>query len=429
MRLLPFLNAVVCLTLVSAAFVQAADMEKIDHPLVKEPAYQSKAPKYALTVFGPEARMCIWLVLDETTLYVDRNGNGDLTEAGEKLSGTKGKQAILEEDVSTFVVGELRDGDRRHGNVSLIATGLSSASQTKTAASGGPPSLSFRVRMEAEIPGFEGVTKDGRVLQVAGLNTASLQFADWPGSTDLALRRPVDAGRVRSAGVPGQPRDGTVPRPGYGGPGTGEHSSIPLTRAWSRPPSIRGPKSPSRAKARRAARKSDLRVKGSVLNIQLTRPSSVPANVGTGATLVKVSFDNWDKGQVRSSELEVRTVSPRSGPSPLPVSPLADQEADSSRPRRNALPCLVQPRRTIHPRHHGVTSHRLQIWNANTGEQIRTLQLPKRSINNRTYIYGGSGTLAPDGRTLDPCPSARNSFRRSARTTMKVRLLPSAGVT
>lgn len=45
-------------------------------------------------------------------------------------------------------------------------------------------------------------------------------------------------------------------------------------------------------------------------------------------------------------------------------------------------------------------SRRLQIWNANTGEQIRTLQLPKWSTKDRTYIYSGSGTLAPDGRTL-----------------------------
>ena len=44
--------------------------------------YQSKSPKYALLIFGPEARTRIWLVLDGTTLYVDRNGNGDLTDAG-----------------------------------------------------------------------------------------------------------------------------------------------------------------------------------------------------------------------------------------------------------------------------------------------------------------------------------------------------------
>jgi hypothetical protein len=33
-------------------------------------------------VFGPKADYRVWLVLDGDTLYVDRNGNGDLTEPG-----------------------------------------------------------------------------------------------------------------------------------------------------------------------------------------------------------------------------------------------------------------------------------------------------------------------------------------------------------
>jgi hypothetical protein len=180
MRRLLFLNAAVCLTLVAAGYVRAGDLDKIDCPVVKEPAYQSKAPKYALLVFGPEARTRIWLVLDGTTLYVDRNGNGDLTEAGEKVAGTKGSQAGLEDDVHTFAVGELRDGERRHRNVTLIVTGLSSASKAKTTAGSGARSLSFRIRMEAEIPRFQGATKDGHVVQMADGDNGSLQFADRP---------------------------------------------------------------------------------------------------------------------------------------------------------------------------------------------------------------------------------------------------------
>ena len=39
-------------------------------------------------VFGKEADTHIWLVLDGNTLHVDRNGNGDLTEPGEKQLNT-----------------------------------------------------------------------------------------------------------------------------------------------------------------------------------------------------------------------------------------------------------------------------------------------------------------------------------------------------
>ena len=75
----------VCLALVFGFLLSpawAADLTKIDRSILKEPSYKTKKPKYCLMVFGPEAKYRIWLVLDGDTLYVDRNGNGDLTEPG-----------------------------------------------------------------------------------------------------------------------------------------------------------------------------------------------------------------------------------------------------------------------------------------------------------------------------------------------------------
>src|SRR5262249_37812335 len=68
----------------TAVTAQGADLTKIDRTIAKEPTYKSN-PKYCLLVFGPEAKMRVWLVLDGDVLYVDRNGNGDLTEEGERL--------------------------------------------------------------------------------------------------------------------------------------------------------------------------------------------------------------------------------------------------------------------------------------------------------------------------------------------------------
>jgi hypothetical protein len=62
----------------------AADLGKIDRTIVKEPAYKGK-PAYCFLVFGPEAKTRSWLVLDGDLIYIDRNGNGDLTERGEKV--------------------------------------------------------------------------------------------------------------------------------------------------------------------------------------------------------------------------------------------------------------------------------------------------------------------------------------------------------
>jgi hypothetical protein len=63
----------------------AADLTTIDRAIRKEPAYRSKQPLYCLLVFGPEAKTRAWLVLDDEAVYLDRNGNGDLTEEGERL--------------------------------------------------------------------------------------------------------------------------------------------------------------------------------------------------------------------------------------------------------------------------------------------------------------------------------------------------------
>ena len=83
MRITPFLLGAAFLA-VSSAPATAIDLTKIDRTITKEPAYKAK-PKYCLLVFGPEAKFRVWLVIDGDTLYVDRNGNGDLTEPGDKV--------------------------------------------------------------------------------------------------------------------------------------------------------------------------------------------------------------------------------------------------------------------------------------------------------------------------------------------------------
>ena len=72
----------------TAVTAWGGDLTKIDRTIAKEPAYKSK-PKYCLLVIGPEAKTRVWLVLDGETLYVDRNGNGDLTEDGERIEARK----------------------------------------------------------------------------------------------------------------------------------------------------------------------------------------------------------------------------------------------------------------------------------------------------------------------------------------------------
>src|SRR5271166_5932413 len=106
---------VVCLS----TSVLFADSPKFDRTIGKQPAYQTKNPKYGLLVFGPDARERVWLVLDGNILYVDRNGNGDLTEPGKKVVFEKKPGRGAEEDGFGFEVGELDLGNRQHKGLTV----------------------------------------------------------------------------------------------------------------------------------------------------------------------------------------------------------------------------------------------------------------------------------------------------------------------
>lgn len=76
--------------IVVAAFSLRADdrtLAGIDRTIVREPEYHHQ-PRYALMVLGAEAMAAVWIVEDGKKLYVDRNGNRDLTDDGPPISAT-----------------------------------------------------------------------------------------------------------------------------------------------------------------------------------------------------------------------------------------------------------------------------------------------------------------------------------------------------
>jgi hypothetical protein len=103
------------------ALALSADLSKIDRSIKKEPVYAGK-PKYCLLVFGPEAKTKVWLALDGETLYVDRNGDGDLTGADEKvklpaMEPQKGEWAAATRDAE---IGSVREGKLTHTDLTLF---------------------------------------------------------------------------------------------------------------------------------------------------------------------------------------------------------------------------------------------------------------------------------------------------------------------
>ena len=178
-RLLP---ALVLLLFVQAPTF-ATDLAKVDRSIAKEPAYRSK-PKYCLLVFGQDAKHGVWLVQDGDTLYVDRNGNGDLTEPGNKIAAEKDESGRA--GVSTFKLRELRVGGRVHRDLNVSTYKLedwaASDKRAKAIVAKDPQARTYIVMLAVERPGWRGTGLDGRVQHRAQLADANgfLQFADRP---------------------------------------------------------------------------------------------------------------------------------------------------------------------------------------------------------------------------------------------------------
>jgi hypothetical protein len=172
-------------TVVISAPVTAADLTKLDRTLVKEPAYQSK-PTYCLLVFGPEAKTRIWLVVDGDVLYVDRNGNGDLTEKGESIQVR----------ARSWDIGEVleADGKTKHAGLKVANRNGSFLIMLRTS-----KGLRAEVGNEVGRLQFSGRSQDAPVVHLAGPLTVLLR--ERAGSFVLAPGTP--AGFIALIGTPG----------------------------------------------------------------------------------------------------------------------------------------------------------------------------------------------------------------------------------
>jgi hypothetical protein len=166
----------------------AADLAKVERTIKKEPAYRGK-PKYCLLVFGPEAKTRVWLVLDGDTLYVDRNGNGDLTERGERVAMPRFEKpetpeagVVAQREVKA---GDIHDGPFTHTDLEITQARLAPGYKPKDREEelfrrfflrSNPDSLLYAVSLSVELRSGRG-----RVQFVAVADTQGcLRFADSP---------------------------------------------------------------------------------------------------------------------------------------------------------------------------------------------------------------------------------------------------------
>ncbi len=167
--------------LLLAPLAQAADLAKVERRIAREPAYRTRTPKYCLLVFGLDARTRVWLVQDGDTLYVDRNGNGDLTEPGERVE-IKQKS----DTYRSFEVGDLTLGGLTHTGLSVTQIKASPESvandqEWQRIKKSGPEPWTWWVRITAQRGGDDKRDLPRKVGYVInGDGAGMLLFADKP---------------------------------------------------------------------------------------------------------------------------------------------------------------------------------------------------------------------------------------------------------
>lgn len=186
------------------------DFAAVDRTLGKLPVLNAKQPLYALFLFGPHAETRVWAVLDASAagvkghdrLYLDLDGDQDLTEAGECIDAKS-----LDDESATFELARWRDP----------ATG---AVHTNVQVGWGPKRMTYRMNWRGEdvTMGCYGPDADSYG-----------QFGDSPKSAPILVPgwdRPLEFERWFSGTLTrGKPTDFKVFIGNRGG-GTGEFTCV-----------------------------------------------------------------------------------------------------------------------------------------------------------------------------------------------------------
>jgi hypothetical protein len=120
---------------------------------------------------------------------VDRNGNGDLTEAGKKVAAENPEAG--DDGGFTFKVGDVHDGPRLHKELTVFVANINHLADeepsVKALLARNPKAHGYYVLVQMELPGWKGTGIGGRVQERAFFvdSRGVLQFAEKPGQAPI----------------------------------------------------------------------------------------------------------------------------------------------------------------------------------------------------------------------------------------------------
>ncbi|HYT93065.1 MAG TPA: sigma-70 family RNA polymerase sigma factor [Gemmataceae bacterium] len=275
----------------------ALDLTKIDRTIRKEPAYRGK-PRYALLVLGPKAQTRIWLVIDDQTLYVDRNGNGDLTEKGEQVAVTK-------VDVNQYVefhAGEIveADGKTKHSHLFVYQYYARQNDQLVNTINVMDVAGTFGQGTNGENGcSFAATPKEAPVIHINGPLTlrAHSVWAEFPGGRKLKeVPYQLDLGeKVAQLHVQ------------VGTPGLGKGTFAAFATEQGFPADLHPMAEismPSKADPNKMI-KLQFSLKERCCGTQFNGPVQIPEAGGPGKAKVTLSFPDWKEGKVAPAVVEL----------------------------------------------------------------------------------------------------------------------------
>lgn len=412
-RLIP---VALLLALVNAA--GAVDLKKIDRRIDRLPELTSSQPAYCLLVFGPQAATRVWLVRDGDVLYVDRNGNGDLTEPGERVEADPHDHQPAERG-RLFQVGEIRAGDALHKYLRVTWSSVEYMKDKSTtirrALERDPDFLGCRISIDMELPGYHGRGVDGRVPHAVSNydEHGPLQFASsqqdapvvhfgGPWTVTLTAQHTAQVGRQKEVvlimGTPGL-GPGTTTRVAYDG----------VVPDGLNPKVVALYASPAGSPIRR---QYDLSRRCCTYN--LYGDVRVPDEAATGTAQWEISLEGWAGAEVASSTHEVTVLPAQPGPVIQPVSPRLSSKLEHAHPGKTIVAIRFAPdgQQLIAGDYPGGTVH---VWDVASGQRRTTVETGNGLRSTHQYF-----AVSPDWKTLIAPSVTKREFSRFERDGKKL---------
>ena len=405
-------GVVLCLT--GQAF--AVDLEKVDRAIGKLPAFNAESQEYCLLVFGPDAGKRVWLIRDGGVLYVDRNGNGDLSEPDDRLAAAP-KSSKPQDDVFHFAVGDLVDGALLHKDLRVSWFKFDHLRETdsdvRAALESNPKFRACSVAVDVQVPNQVGSGIDGRLPQ-------SAMARDHRGLLRFAAR-PADAPIIHFGG----PWDVTLAGTGerwrigrteelylvVGTPGIGAGTTADVAYAKVIPPALvpklqvsfppASPGAPALIKSFDLTRRC--------CGVNLYGDVAVPEDIGTGKAKVEISLEAWPGVFVAPSQHEIEIIRPKPGHTPEPVSPRLASKLEHEHPDGTIANIRFSPdgKRLIAGNYPGGVVH---VWDLASGKRISTMEAGNEPRATFNYF-----DLTPDWETMFAWQEGRGKFEKFER--------------